>query len=238
MHIRINTARVCAGLLLAGVVAMPAFADEWNKETIFTFNEPVEIPGHVLTPGKYVFKLADSASDPAIVQVFSEDKKDREHLVTTILAIPDYRSDTPEKPVVNFEERRGDSPEAVKSWFYPGDNYGWEFVYPKSERLQAAMNQAALTSSAPANPVPAPAILPQQPAPAASAPAEIVREEELILAENTAPPSAVAGAAPPVPLPRALPKTASDLPLLELAGGLMLVAGGLLLRPAWASVKN
>ena len=239
MHIRMNTAWVGVGLLLAGVAALPALADEWNKETIFTFNEPVEVPGHVLTPGKYVFKLADSESDRNIVQIFSEDKRNREHLVTTVLAIPDYHLDTPEKQLVNFEERRGDSPEAVKSWFYPGDNYGWEFVYPKSERLETAVNKPALTSSAPATPVPAPVVLPQQPAPEASSPTEIVREEELILAENTAPPSAVAEAPPsPKPLPRTLPKTASDLPLFELTGGLLLVAGGLVLRPAWASVKN
>jgi hypothetical protein len=240
MHIRMNTAWIGLGLVFAGVAALPALADEWNKETIFTFNEAVEVPGHVLTPGKYVFKLADSLSDRTIVQIFSEDKKDREHLVTTVLAIPDYHLDTPEKPLVNFEERRGDSPEAIKSWFYPGDNYGWEFVYPKSERLETAVNRPAVTSPAPSISVPAPVVMPQQPAPVASAPAEIVREEEVILAENATPqPAAESDAVPaPKPLPHKLPKTASDLPLLELTGGLLLVAGGLVLRPAWASVKN
>jgi hypothetical protein len=240
MHIRMNTAWVGLGLVFAGVAALPALADEWNKETIFTFNEAVEVPGHVLTPGKYVFRLADSSSDRNIVQIFSEDKKDREHLVTTLLAIPDYRLATPEKPLVNFEERRGDSPEAIKSWFYPGDNYGWEFVYPKSERLEAAVNKPALTASAPPVSVPTPVVLSQPPSPAASAPTEIVRAEEVILAENTTPQAAVAADAAPAPksLPHKLPKTASELPLLELTGGLFLVAAGLVLRPAWAPVKN
>ena len=54
-----------------------ARADEWNKKTIVTFSGPVEIPGQVLQPGSYVFKLADSQSDRNIVQVFN---KGRNHI--------------------------------------------------------------------------------------------------------------------------------------------------------------
>lgn len=31
--------------------------------------------------------------------------------------------------VVTFEERAANSPEAVRNWFYPGMNYGHQFVY-------------------------------------------------------------------------------------------------------------
>ncbi|MCL4401736.1 MAG: hypothetical protein M1436_03595 [Acidobacteria bacterium] len=131
MHIRWNVALLGAGLAFAAIAA-PALADEWNKETDFTFGAPVEVPGHVLTPGRYVFKLADSDANRDIVQIFSLDRKQNEHLVTTLLAIPDYLLQPPGKPAVTFEERLANNPEAVHSWFYPGDNYGWEFVYPKS----------------------------------------------------------------------------------------------------------
>jgi hypothetical protein len=47
------------------------------------------------------------------------------------LTIPDYISNIPDKPIVRFDERTAGSPEAIHSWFYPGDNTGWEFVYPK-----------------------------------------------------------------------------------------------------------
>src|SRR5207302_1090357 len=99
--------------------------------TEFQFSAPVEIPGNVLTPGKYVFELADGESDRNIVQVLSEDSNGKESLVATIPTIPDHIRKTPDKPAIHFEERQSGSPEAIHSWFYPGDNTGWEFVYSK-----------------------------------------------------------------------------------------------------------
>jgi hypothetical protein len=77
----------CAALIVAGL-APNARADAWNKKTVITIDAPMQVPKKVLEPGKYVFKLADSQSDRHIVQIFSEDEK---HLITTILAIPNYR---------------------------------------------------------------------------------------------------------------------------------------------------
>src|SRR5215467_11933562 len=115
--------------------ARPAAADEWDKKTVITFSGPVEIPGQVLPAGTYVFKLADSQSDRHIVQVFS---KDETHLYGTILAVPDYRMQPTGKTVISFEERTTGSPEAVRAWFYPGDLYGQEFVYPRARATELA----------------------------------------------------------------------------------------------------
>ena len=41
-------------------VPSSVYGDEWDKKTIFTFNAPVEVPGKVLTPGSYVFKLLNT----------------------------------------------------------------------------------------------------------------------------------------------------------------------------------
>ena len=60
---------MCLGAL--SVMPPQARADEWNQKTVFTFSGPVEIPGQVLQPGTYVFKLADSASDRNIVEVLT-----------------------------------------------------------------------------------------------------------------------------------------------------------------------
>lgn len=125
---------VLACLLVASVPTR-GYASEWDKKTIFTFNAPVEVPGQVLTPGTYVFRLLNTAADRHVVQVFN---KDENHLIGTFLTIPDYRMTPPDKPLITFEERAAGSPEAIKSWFYPGDNYGNEFVYPKQRATQLA----------------------------------------------------------------------------------------------------
>src|SRR5271155_1536247 len=78
-----------ASVGLLGISLAPtARADEWNKRTILTVNEPIQVPGQVMEPGKYVMKLLDSPSNRHIVQIFNGDGT---HLITTILAIPNYR---------------------------------------------------------------------------------------------------------------------------------------------------
>lgn len=89
------------------VLAPRLKADAWNERTTVTFNEPVEIPGQVLSAGTYVFKLMDSQSDRNIVQIFN---KAENHVYATILAIPDYRLKPAGKTVITFEERAADSP--------------------------------------------------------------------------------------------------------------------------------
>src|SRR5438874_9703748 len=125
----------------------PATADESDQKTTFSFSRPVEIPGQVLQAGTYVFKLADSGADRDIVQVFS---KDETHLYGIFLAIPDERLQPAGKPIITFEEAPAVSPKAVKAWFYPGDKYGHEFVYPKTRaaRLAKANNTPVLSMPA------------------------------------------------------------------------------------------
>lgn len=126
---------MCVGILAAS--SMPrAAASEWDKKTIVTFNTPVEIPGgKVLPAGTYVFKRLDSLADHNIVQIFDKDEK---QLLATVLAIPNYRLQPADKPVIQFEERPSDSPPALEAWFYPGDNYGLQFVYTQDRATQLA----------------------------------------------------------------------------------------------------
>src|SRR5260370_27336982 len=97
-------------LTLTFFTTKPMLADEWNKKTEFTFSAPVEIPGNVLTPGKYVFELADTESNRSTVLVYSEDSKGKESLIATIQAIPDRASNIPDKPTIQFEEGPSGSP--------------------------------------------------------------------------------------------------------------------------------
>jgi hypothetical protein len=95
----------------------------------------VEVPKMVLPAGTYWFTLADSDSDRNIVEIWDAN---RMHLITTILAIPDYRLKPKGHTVIHFDERPAGSPEAINSWFYPGAGYGEEFVYPKTRAVQLA----------------------------------------------------------------------------------------------------
>src|SRR5579871_6916600 len=137
-----RTAPLVVCLAMAGVAFSPlAKADDWNRKTVITFSEPVEIPGvhlvgfKVLPAGTYVFKILDSQSDRHVVQILS---KDELTVYATILAIPNYRLKATDKTVMTFRERPRGQPEALRAWFYPGRNWGEEFVYPKSRAVELA----------------------------------------------------------------------------------------------------
>jgi hypothetical protein len=122
----------CFVLVLA---AIPASADEWNKKTTMTFTQPVEVPGMVLQPGTYVFKLLNSYTNRNIVMVYNAEET---HLFTMILAIPNYRLVPTGEPVLRFKEGARGTPDAVHAWFFSTDQWGQEFVYPKARAAQIA----------------------------------------------------------------------------------------------------
>src|SRR5580700_5022290 len=129
-------------LALSGTLFVPsAKADESDRKTVVTFSAPVEIPGvhlagwGVLPAGTYVFKIFDSQSDRHIVQIFSRDELT---VYATILAIPNYRLRATSKTVMTFRERPAGQPEALRAWFYPGRNWGEEFVYAKPRAIELA----------------------------------------------------------------------------------------------------
>ena len=129
---------VVAVLSAATLVVMltpGAVADEMDKKTIVTFNTPVEVPGKALPAGTYVFKLLDSTANRNIVQIYDKDEK---HLLATMLAVPDYRLTPSDKPVIMFDERPSGTPPALKAWFYPGDTFGQQFVYPHKRAVELA----------------------------------------------------------------------------------------------------
>jgi hypothetical protein len=74
-------------------------------------------------------------SDRHIVQIVN---KDETNIYGTVLAIPNYRLRATDKTVMTFRERPAGQPEALRAWFYPGKNWGEEFVYPKSKAMELA----------------------------------------------------------------------------------------------------
>jgi len=136
-------AATCLGLLsMTG-----AMADQWNKKTYLTVSEPIQVPGKVLQPGRYVMRLLDSPANRHIVQIYN-DREDQ--LQTTVLAIPNYRMQPTGKTEFQWWETPAGHPKAMRAWFYPGDNFGQEFAYPKSEAvaIATATNQTVPTTYA------------------------------------------------------------------------------------------
>jgi hypothetical protein len=213
-------ASVVCFLMLCVLVAPTVVADDRNRETVITFSGPVEVPGvgaQILPAGSYVFKIFDARSDRHIVQIFNQDKS---QLLTTILSIPNRRLKATDKTVITFHERPAGQPEAVRAWFYPGRQWGEEFVYakPRAVELAQEINEPVLATPIELAAAPVEAL--------ATAPVEAVdpKGEPVELAQVVEPPPvvdepvAVAAAEP-------LPQTASPLPLIGLIGVLTLSAG-------------
>jgi hypothetical protein len=171
----------------------------------------------------YVFRLMDSLSDRNIVQVFN---KDESHIYATILAIPNFRLRATDKTVITFAERAAGEPQAIKAWFYPGDNWGQEFVYPRSKALELAKrtNLPVL-------------YIPDEVAPNIVAPVKTV-DEAPVVALKQAPLKAVTPSgqdvaladvvASPPTLVAGLPKTASNVPLIFVMGLFFMTAAAAL----------
>jgi len=244
----------CVGLFGASL-APTLHADEWNKRTILTINEPIQVPGKTLEPGQYVMKLLDSPSDRHVVQIFD---RNEQHLITTVLAIPNYRLQPTGKTQFTFWETPAGQAKALRSWFYPGDNFGQEFAYPKNEALQiaSATNQNVPTTYATSESdlttarvgtvdkvgtekeldestyknmqaqTPTGTMAAQTPAQTAQAAPEPRQTTPVQTAQNT---TADRVATPtPAATPQSLPHTASPYPVIALFGVLSLLGAGIL----------
>jgi hypothetical protein len=224
-------------LALIGVVTSPAAkADDWNRKTTMTFSGPVEIPGvhlkgwAVLPAGTYVFKILDSQSDRHIVQIFN---KDETQVLATILAIPNYRLKVTGNTVVTFRERPAGEPEALRAWFYPGRNFGEEFVYPKAKAVELAKETNAVVLFTAAE-VPAEV---EQPIKTVDEPVVAQLKEAPVMAiKPTGEEVELAAVVTPLPADEpvaqtTLPATASTMPLIALLG-LLALGGAVVLRSA------
>jgi hypothetical protein len=136
---------------------------------------------------------------------------------------PNYRLEPTGKTVFSFWETPPGQPKAMRAWFYPGDNFGQEFVYPKhrafelAQRIKANVPAVAVdVDDTTIKTTPIVAMTPEEkeveveshPAPAAETPAPT--------ATVTPTPAPVSVASKT----EELPQTASSMPLIALLGGL------------------
>jgi hypothetical protein len=122
--------------VLAGLIVPPAaHADQSNQETRVTFSQPVQIPGRTLPAGTYVFVLPNEINDHSQVRIFNAD---RTMLIAMLLTVDAERSKPADNTVFGFADRGSAQPEAIVTWFYPGETSGHEFIYPKQVEKQLA----------------------------------------------------------------------------------------------------
>ena len=213
--------------VLCLLVVPTAKADDWNRKTVITFSGPFEVPGvgqHNFPAGTYVFKILDSQSDRHIVQIFNQDET---QVLTTILAIPNYRLKPTERTVMTFRERPAGEPEALRAWFYPGRAWGEEFVYAKSRAIELAKETNEPVLATPIELATAPIeTLNTAPIEAVAPTGEPVELAQVVEAPPAAAPEPAAAPNQRQWLPPILClQTASPLPLIGLIGLLMIGAG-------------
>jgi hypothetical protein len=230
IKLRTNFTALCGlGFAATMLLAAPARADQWDKKTVLTTNQEIQVSDTVLGPGQYVFKLLESPADRHIVEIYNADET---HIIDIVHAIPNYRLEPTGHTRFRFWETPPGQARALRAWFYPGDNFGQEFPYPKHPvTLAMATPPAAPPVSVPESsvapapaPEPAPAPAPeepqanaQQPLPAPeAAPAPVPAPEPVETAQNNPPPPLPAPAAQTPP--ERLPQTASFYPLAGLIG--------------------
>lgn len=195
--------------VLAGMIAVPAQAQRFDKDTKVTFSHPVEVPGKILAAGSYRFRVHPLSTARNVVQIWNEDGT---QLITTVMCIYDYRLEPAGETVMEFHERPAGKPVALRAWFYPGYQFGHEFVYPKTRAVELAKETHEIVPAETVEPteqtyatVPLVAVTPES------------KEVPVEQAIETTPSREVAQVIPP-PAEKELPKTASATPLIALFG--------------------
>jgi LPXTG-motif cell wall-anchored protein len=191
-----------------------------DKRVFFSFSGPVAVPGVTLPAGKYLFRLPTTiaSGERHVMQVLSADGRNSYAMFYGISA---NRADYPSKPEVRFMETAAGVPPAVKTWWYPGDKAGYEFIYPKEQArlLAEGTGQPVLVTETeaitPAGTeeayVPEPPAVPRQP----------------VLVGELAP-AAIPVIEPPLEARQELPKTASNTVAVALAGAVLFLGAVLL----------
>jgi len=126
------------GLLLAFAIMLPVLrADELNQATKFTFSQPVQIPGHVLPAGAYMFDLVKNFNH----EIVRFSNADRTNVIALIQAIPTRQQGLSGKAAIILAERGESQPEAIVAWSYPGREEGHQFIYPKQVQSELAKDK-------------------------------------------------------------------------------------------------
>jgi hypothetical protein len=126
------------GLALAAVMVVPAaHAGVGNQMTRLTFSRPVQIPDHkVLPAGTYWFQTLNNQALPNSVLIYN---KNRTRAEAILLTTPTYRARPRGRTEVTLAGGSKSRPPILLKWFYPGTDWGHEFMY--SSKTEARIGE-------------------------------------------------------------------------------------------------
>jgi hypothetical protein len=205
------------------LAATPLFAAPPTSVSEFTLSAPSKIPGATLDPGSYTIRVVNRLSDRVILRI--DGKGSAVH--STFIGINNGHL---AKPASTGPIRWSASPDGtayLKGWYFPGSTSVVEFVYPKAEAL-------AIASSNPSK------VLAVDPASEGKVADNTLSQDDMQLltlwllsvqpvgSGNQAPAVKAeryqtASFTPQKPVIKALPHTASLVPLLWLIGFLSII---------------
>jgi len=127
--------------LMVLFVALSAFAEN-NAVMKVHVTKTIAIPGNVLAPGDYTFRLVDLGSSPFAVAIASADSK------TVYGFVPVFKAD---RNSGGESEIRATEPDdsglaRIDSWYFPGQQTGYRFIYSKQDVRKADMLAEQLKS--------------------------------------------------------------------------------------------
>lgn len=226
----LSASRMIGGTIVVAAVLAPGVHAQTSAEavrlTILTFSAPVQLPGMTLPAGKYRFEMADLNTTGHTVRVSKEDGTNV-GLFKTISTTNPTRDLRDTDVLIMWAERAAGQPQALREWYYPQRSTGEEFVYPRAEaRAIAVANRASVLTEENGK-----IVRIEGSEGAATETAASTTAAETRIAQNTAPASVgTSGQSSQTPAPasaperRTLPRTASQLSLVELLSGLSIAA--------------
>ncbi len=224
-------------------LSFSAQANEWDKKTKITIDQPMQIADTFLQPGTYTLKLYNSNAERHVVEIWNADET---HIINTVMANRTEKAMPSGHSQFTFYETPAGTAKAVKRWYYPGDISGNEFMEPKHpQQIDVATttttttptvvsdetnSTTTTTTATDTTPQPEPVAAPPVETQPAQPPAQAMDQDQTPVPTPAPAPvvdqsSADRVAAPP----EELPKTASPYPLFGLGGLALAGFAGLLL---------
>jgi len=135
----LNVFAALAMSLMSSALVPSLKASELDRKTTITISQPITVQGTMLPAGHYVLRMPDGPfRGSLVVNIYNGDET---RLITTVLAIHAYRLQPSDKSEFSFYESPAGQTAALRTWFYPGDETGLQFL--PSQHVVAAGSGAA-----------------------------------------------------------------------------------------------